>query len=290
MSPQAVPVQKVCKNCGWTGVGRIERKGSAGVEVLLWLFFIIPGVIYTAWRGSTRHRACPQCGQASLIPVSSPMGQKPISELSKPAGLPPEAEKPDSFLDSIGRTYVPPAGDPRRTQVDLLERTYRQRRSRLALGCLAALGAVVLVGLLPSLFTRGGTGSSTANPGAANPVSPPSPTDRPSGLRSRSPSPAGQILENMLAVPEHRWTDVREGMGEHRRVGFVIGVEAARDTVEVREDVWKLMPSYLQRNFVPYVAEYFWITNRRRHAIVIGKPTGRRLATYTARGGARILR
>ena len=44
------------------------------IEIILWLFLIVPGVIYSLWRLTTRAKACPACGTPSLVPLNSPMG------------------------------------------------------------------------------------------------------------------------------------------------------------------------------------------------------------------------
>ncbi len=85
----------VCTACGYVGEPKTITKGSMGVEIILWLCFLVPGLIYSVWRLSSRYEGCPSCGgQASVIPRASPMGQKflrenlpeklPGSELSRP--------------------------------------------------------------------------------------------------------------------------------------------------------------------------------------------------------------
>src|ERR1700686_3647458 len=59
-------VQKYCTVCGSIGFPVFREEGSAGVELLLWLTFIVPGIIYSIWRGSTRRWACPMCGNSSM--------------------------------------------------------------------------------------------------------------------------------------------------------------------------------------------------------------------------------
>jgi hypothetical protein len=73
----------VCIVCGST-FDRAERitKGSFLIEVLLWLFFIIPGIIYGIWRLSSRYDACPACGASNFVPTDTPMGQKLLENLS----------------------------------------------------------------------------------------------------------------------------------------------------------------------------------------------------------------
>lgn len=50
-------------------------KGSFLVEVLLWLLFCAPGIVYTAWRLTSRERVCGSCG-GHTIPVTTPRGQQ----------------------------------------------------------------------------------------------------------------------------------------------------------------------------------------------------------------------
>lgn len=61
-----------CTACGTEAQPKDVTKGSMGVELVLWLCFIVPGVIYSVWRLTSKHRACPACGSAQLIPINSP--------------------------------------------------------------------------------------------------------------------------------------------------------------------------------------------------------------------------
>src|SRR3990167_5644681 len=72
--------QMVCKSCGTIGEGKSSVRGSIGIEIILWLCLIIPGLIYSLWRLSTRRNVCAKCGGAELIPVDSPIGRKIIDE------------------------------------------------------------------------------------------------------------------------------------------------------------------------------------------------------------------
>lgn len=71
----------ICQSCGTRCEPRTITKGSLGIEVILWICFIIPGVLYTIWRLTTRHKGCPKCGSASVIPTDTPMGRKFISDM-----------------------------------------------------------------------------------------------------------------------------------------------------------------------------------------------------------------
>ena len=65
-----------CKNCGATAHPKQITKGSIAIELMLWLFFIVPGLIYSIWRLSSRFKACPICQSPNMIPASSPIAQQ----------------------------------------------------------------------------------------------------------------------------------------------------------------------------------------------------------------------
>ena len=72
--------QLICSACGYVGSTKRVPKGSLGVEIVLWLFFLLPGLVYSIWRQSSYHQACPVCGGTNLIPIDSPVGQKLLKE------------------------------------------------------------------------------------------------------------------------------------------------------------------------------------------------------------------
>ena len=63
----------VCANCSTAEAARRRTKGSDGVEVLMWLFFLLPGLVYSVWRrsGKTEWFECHACGSTDLIPLDS---------------------------------------------------------------------------------------------------------------------------------------------------------------------------------------------------------------------------
>jgi hypothetical protein len=69
----------VCTNCGYRGFPKKVVKGSFIIEVILWLAFFIPGLIYSIWRLTSKYNACPKCLQPTMIPTDTPIGQKLIS-------------------------------------------------------------------------------------------------------------------------------------------------------------------------------------------------------------------
>lgn len=60
----------ICTNCGHQG--RPKRKTRAGMmlEILLWIFFVVPGLVFTIWRQANRYR-CPRCETPNMIPTNS---------------------------------------------------------------------------------------------------------------------------------------------------------------------------------------------------------------------------
>lgn len=68
--------QLICANCGTVGSTKTVTKGSILIEIILWLCLLVPGIIYSLWRHTTRTKVCRACGAAKLIPVNSPMGKK----------------------------------------------------------------------------------------------------------------------------------------------------------------------------------------------------------------------
>ncbi len=79
LSDSQLSSKYVCTNCGSVSNSIKEKKGSGLIELILWLFFIVPGIFYSIWRRSNRKLICPKCKQPTLIPVDSPNGQKIMS-------------------------------------------------------------------------------------------------------------------------------------------------------------------------------------------------------------------
>ncbi|MBU1692307.1 MAG: hypothetical protein KJ958_05570 [Gammaproteobacteria bacterium] len=69
------PPLKICTDCFDVGFGSTRTKGSLGIEIILWLIFIVPGLIYTIWRLNTRQLVCQKCGGA-IIPADTPRGKQ----------------------------------------------------------------------------------------------------------------------------------------------------------------------------------------------------------------------
>lgn len=85
----------ICKTCGHIGQGKRSTPGNLGIEIVLWLCLIIPGLIYSVWRVSSRYNACQVCGGRDLIPTGSPIGQRLLGDTAPP-------KRPDATPDAPG--------------------------------------------------------------------------------------------------------------------------------------------------------------------------------------------
>ncbi len=66
----------ICPNCGYLGDAKTITKGSLLLEIVLWLCMILPGLIYSIWRRTSRPSVCPSCGATQMIPSHSPRGKQ----------------------------------------------------------------------------------------------------------------------------------------------------------------------------------------------------------------------
>jgi len=72
--------EMVCPNCGTIGNPTTVTKGSFIMELALWLCFLVPGLIYSLRRLTTRYNnACPKC-KSVMLSTDTPKGQKLMKE------------------------------------------------------------------------------------------------------------------------------------------------------------------------------------------------------------------
>jgi hypothetical protein len=64
--------------------------GSAATEVLLWVIFLLPGVVYSIWRSNAAKNVCPSCHSTAIVPIESPMGQEIHRAFPSPIPVAPE--------------------------------------------------------------------------------------------------------------------------------------------------------------------------------------------------------
>jgi len=67
-------ITMVCTSCGFVGNPKNKTQGSFWVEIFLWICGILPGVLYSVWRWTTRKKVCPACNNPTMIPTNTPRG------------------------------------------------------------------------------------------------------------------------------------------------------------------------------------------------------------------------
>lgn len=92
---------KACSSCGHVGTTDTYTPGSRFIELLLWLLFIVPGLIYSLWRRSAQREVCARCGAANPLPLDTPRGRA-IAEDSGIAA--PPAVRPSAAAYGMGRS------------------------------------------------------------------------------------------------------------------------------------------------------------------------------------------
>lgn len=89
-SKRKPPAGMICRNCetyAYPIYG--PMKGSAVITVILLFFFVLPGIIYAIWRRTGRRPVCAQCGDSSLVPWSSAVGQRIFALKQAQQAVPP---------------------------------------------------------------------------------------------------------------------------------------------------------------------------------------------------------
>lgn len=83
----------ICKACGTIQRrGKVHTPGSIGIELVLWLMFLVPGLIYSLWRHSNRLVVCAACGYPELANEDSPVGRR-LVQMYHPDGIPKPAPR-----------------------------------------------------------------------------------------------------------------------------------------------------------------------------------------------------
>lgn len=68
-APSGAP-RYYCTQCH-NHTNNAKMKGNGWIEAILYLFYILPGVIYSIWRRSPKPNGCPTCGHAALVPAGA---------------------------------------------------------------------------------------------------------------------------------------------------------------------------------------------------------------------------
>lgn len=72
----------ICTTCGSQGKPKKVIKGNLLIEIILWCFFLLPGLFYTLWRLSTREKVCSKCSSRNIVPIDSPIGKKLLTQFN----------------------------------------------------------------------------------------------------------------------------------------------------------------------------------------------------------------
>ena len=119
------PRSYLCTYCG-TETANANRPGSPWVAAALVVPFVIPAVVYLAWRFTSKRLTCPICGHAQLIP-----GDAPLARTWRSAGwvpgqtLPAQSGATDPRLERIELAIDAIAGEVER--VGRLQQSQSQR-------------------------------------------------------------------------------------------------------------------------------------------------------------------
>jgi hypothetical protein len=89
----------ICKVCGNVQHEKSGLPGSGWIELVLWLCYVIPGVIYSIWRRSRHQAACVSCRCREVLDVTTPVGQLLVKQYY-PDGLPAVKPPPPSALNT----------------------------------------------------------------------------------------------------------------------------------------------------------------------------------------------
>ena len=75
----------ICTVCGSKNNHKKKAKGNIIIEIILWCCYIVPGLIYSIWRISSKRLICLSCGSEALIPENSIIGKKIMEDVKPPA-------------------------------------------------------------------------------------------------------------------------------------------------------------------------------------------------------------
>jgi hypothetical protein len=64
----------ICTQCGSVDGPKSKTKGSMLIELILWCCMLIPGLIYSIWRLTTRSSVCKSCESPQMVKTASPIG------------------------------------------------------------------------------------------------------------------------------------------------------------------------------------------------------------------------
>jgi hypothetical protein len=130
IAPKGKVALSICKDCGTAHYGDRVLPGSGWIELVLWLAWLVPGILYSIWRRSNGRLTCAACGSRQVVLIATPVGAQ-LARQYYPDGIPPKADI----------ASAPPSG---------AERVIHNTTKIL----LVAFGAVVFVVMVATMFFR----------------------------------------------------------------------------------------------------------------------------------------
>lgn len=99
--------QHVCTKCGHVGYPEMVSPGNGCVALLLFAFFIIPGVIYVAWMMTSEKLVfCRKCGgKNTMIPAESERGRQLLNAHGAPVTSVVTSAPEPGFCRSCGKYF-----------------------------------------------------------------------------------------------------------------------------------------------------------------------------------------
>lgn len=76
--------ERYCLRCHSTMTPRSFTRGSFWIELVLWCCFLLPGVLYSLWRLTTRSKVCRVCGGGDHVPLDSPVARAALLKEGTP--------------------------------------------------------------------------------------------------------------------------------------------------------------------------------------------------------------
>jgi len=93
VEPQGIRASSICKQCGTAQYGEHVLPGSGWIEFVLYVVYIVPGIIYSIWRRSKKRPTCRACGSRDVVSLSTPVGSQ-LARQHFPDGVPIGAPLP----------------------------------------------------------------------------------------------------------------------------------------------------------------------------------------------------
>lgn len=75
----------ICTMCGMTGKPKRVSQGSILIEIVLWCCLLVPGILYSLWRMTSKKTVCRHCGSPNMVPLNSPVGRQVHARQQTPA-------------------------------------------------------------------------------------------------------------------------------------------------------------------------------------------------------------